>query len=190
MAAGSSAALVSTVGDDEDGNAAAAAARGGNQAQGVWTGTLIIHSLVLFLSWFTATLVYYGLGYSAGDMTGGLYANSIALSAVDVPGNLLYAVLADREYWGRRRTQVLLFGMAGATLLLGPLIHALSGHTLSPGLLKGLAIAGKLCAAGFFNGVYVYAAEIFPTPVRSTGLGACTFLRLINIETVFAKTLK
>ena len=131
-------------------------------------------------------------GYSAGDMAGGLYANSIALSVVDIPGNLIYAALADRPFWGRRRTQVrsllnmlvcrlqndhrcqsqvLLFGVAGVCLLIGPIAKALTGRSISAGMLKGFAIAGKLCAAGFFNGVYVFAAEVFPTNVRSTGLG-------------------
>ena len=87
--------------------------RGGGVGGSVWTWELIGQSLALFLCWFTATLVYYGLGFSAGDMAGGLYANSIALSAVDVPGNLLYALLADRPFWGRRRTQAMLFGVAG-----------------------------------------------------------------------------
>jgi hypothetical protein len=31
-----------------------------------WTVQLIVQSLALFLCWFTATLVYYGLGFSAG----------------------------------------------------------------------------------------------------------------------------
>lgn len=34
----------------------------------VWTPQLLCHASVLFLCWFTATLTYYGLGFSAGDM--------------------------------------------------------------------------------------------------------------------------
>eukprot|EP01050_Picozoa_sp_SAG11_P012062 SAG11_NODE_1318_length_5212_cov_3.462351_6_plen_107_part_00 len=37
-----------------------------------------------------------------------------------------------------------------------------------------IAVIGKLCAAAFFNGVYTYAAEIFPTAV----CGACPSRRL------------
>ena len=44
---------------------------GGNavqQEKSVWTVQLMCHATVLFLCWFTATLTYYGLGFSAGDM--------------------------------------------------------------------------------------------------------------------------
>jgi hypothetical protein len=47
--------------------------------------------------------------------------------------------------------QVMLFGIAGLCLLCGPAAKALH-HPLSPTAMKGLAIAGKLCAAAFFNG--------------------------------------
>ena len=33
-----------------------------------WTPQLMCHAALLFLCWFTATLTYYGLGFSAGDM--------------------------------------------------------------------------------------------------------------------------
>jgi hypothetical protein len=36
-------------------------------------------------------------------------------------GNLLYAALADSPWWGRRRTQALLVGVAGLSLLVGPI---------------------------------------------------------------------
>jgi len=38
------------------------------QEKSVWTAQLMCHATVLFLCWFTATLTYYGLGFSAGDM--------------------------------------------------------------------------------------------------------------------------
>jgi MFS transporter, OCT family, solute carrier family 22 (organic cation transporter), member 4/5 len=135
---------------------------------------------VLFLCWFTATITYYGLGFSAGDMAGGLYANSIALSAVDIPGNLLYAIFANRPSFGRRYTQAVFFGLGGFCLLVVPVAKAAFGYVFAPEVAKGFAIAGKLTAAGVFNGVYVYAAEIFPTTVRSTGLGCCNIFARVG----------
>ena len=43
-----------------------------------------------------------------------------------------------------------------------------------------LWLTGKLTAAGVFNGVYVYAAEVFPTTVRSTGLGCCNIFARVG----------
>ncbi len=42
-----------------------------------------------------------------------------------------------------------------------------------------LAMAGKFCVTGTFGIVYVYSAEIFPTVVRSAGIGtASVFARV------------
>ena len=143
------------------------------------------------------------LGFSAGDLSGDLYGNSVALSAVDIPGNLLYSIFANLPAFGRRRTQALFFSFGGICLLVAPVCAAL-GRPLSPGKLpryrcrlgrillkiaaislltgaeKGLAIAGKLAAAGVFNGVYVYAAELFPTSVRAAGLGFCNIFARVG----------
>lgn len=73
---------------------------------------------------------------------GGLYANSIALSAVDVPGNLLYAIFANRPLFGRRFTQAIFFALGGVCLLVAPVTKAVFDYTLAPEAAKGLAIAG------------------------------------------------
>jgi OCT family organic cation transporter-like MFS transporter 4/5 len=36
---------------------------------------------------------------------------------------------------------------------------------------RWMAFAGKFCISGSFGTTYIYAAELFPTPLRSTGLG-------------------
>lgn len=35
-------------------------------------------------------------------------------------------------------------------------------------------MAGKLGSSGAFSTAYVYTAELFPTPVRGTAVGACS----------------
>lgn len=145
----------------------------------VWTHTMVKHALILCLSWFTVTVLYYGLGYSAGAMAGDLYWNAALLAIADIPGNLLYAALADNPRWGRRYTQAALFIVAAGCLLLAPLCANVLHSPLSAQLTRYLSIGGKLCTAGTFNGVFVYAAEIFPTSTRTTGLGLCNvFARL------------
>lgn len=46
-------------------------------------------------------------------------------------------------------------------------------------LIITLSVIGKLCFTATFAGIYVQTPELFPTNVRSTGLGTCQ---------VFAKT--
>ena len=59
---------------------------------------------------------------------------------------------ANRPRFGRRYTQAVFFGLGGLCLLVAPVLKAVVGYTLSPTAAKGLAIAGKLTAAGVFNG--------------------------------------
>ncbi|OTF77863.1 hypothetical protein BLA29_011930 [Euroglyphus maynei] len=42
------------------------------------------------------------------------------------------------------------------------------------------AILGKMSLAGSFSLVFVYSAEIFPTILRITGLGVCSFASRIG----------
>jgi hypothetical protein len=52
----------------------------------VWSRRALVgQTAALCLCWFTATLVYYGLAFSAGKLSGGLYVNNAALCAVDIP---------------------------------------------------------------------------------------------------------
>ena len=45
---------------------------------------------------------------------------------------------------------------------------------LPQGFLTGLAMAGKLFVAASFCMVYLYAGELYPTVVRSNGVGLCS----------------
>ena len=63
---------------------------------------------------------------------------------------------------------------------MGRILLKIAAISLLTGAEKGLAIAGKLAAAGVFNGVYVYAAELFPTSVRAAGLGFCNIFARVG----------
>ena len=54
------------------------------------------------------------------------------------------------------------------------------GDDAGPGWpVVALAMAGKFCVTGTFGIIYVYSAEVFPTVVRSSGVGtASVFARL------------
>ena len=145
---------------DSNGGALAAAPKAG---YGLLLGSeLRTTTLSLCLCWFGVTLAYYGLSYSAGSLGGGLYTNSAMLALADIPGNLLWTVLADRPSIGRKRSMVGLFTVGGVLLL-----------AVWAGAGPAVAMAGRIGMAAVFVGVYVYAAEVFPTSVRALGLGLC-----------------
>ena len=59
------------------------------------------------------------------------------------------------------------FQSAGVGLLSIPLLVAAGMSFLA----SSIALFGKLCAAASFTIVYVHSSEIFPTPIRNSGMG-------------------
>ncbi len=43
------------------------------------------------------------------------------------------------------------------------------------GLVTGLALVGKAAIVSCFCTIFIYSSELFPTVIRSVGVGSCTF---------------
>lgn len=81
--------------------------------------------------------------------------------AVEIPADLLAGWLCDRV--GRKITLAAAFGAAGALCL--------SCAVLPASLTAGAAMLGKFAISAAFAIVFVYTAELFPTPLRNVGMG-------------------
>ena len=119
-------------------------------------------TLVMLCCWFTASFTYYGLSLNAGNMHGSLHFNFALSCAVEVPAALLAGYSCDRI--GRKAALSVAFALAGLLCLICAL--------LSPGTPRvAVATAGKFSIAAAFAILFVYAAELFPTVLRSVGMG-------------------
>jgi MFS family permease len=136
-------------------------------------------TLTLLAVWFSNSLVYYCLSMSAGSLGGGRYF-SVALSGVvELPGLFVSLLLLERI--GRKWTHGGLLMLAGICCVLWALGYW-AGWYESVRLV--IALLGKCSVAASFCVVYLYSAELFPTEVRSLGLGAVSaFARLGGILT-------
>ena len=47
-------------------------------------------------------------------------------------------------------------------------------------ILRGLSFAGRMCVASGLSAAYVWSPELFPTVLRSFGLGACSMVSRIG----------
>ena len=115
-----------------------------------------------------------------------LYLNFIFLNCACIPGNVASAVLTDRI--GRNKfftsammlSSLALFGTAGVVLSAGDDLAAQTG-----GIVLCIAIF-YASMTGLYTCLYVMAAELFPTNVRSTGVALCsTFGRISSVLAMY-----
>ncbi|CAG5108361.1 Oidioi.mRNA.OKI2018_I69.chr1.g3758.t1.cds [Oikopleura dioica] len=124
-------------------------------------------------AFFVNTMVYYGLSFNVASFAGSIYVNNTINGLVELLGYVLVAFTLDR--FGRRWINggFMIFG--GIACLVCMALEFAAGEADDPRAFleaqRWMAFAGKFFISGSFGAIYVYAAELFPTPLRSTGIG-------------------
>ncbi|KAJ8766660.1 hypothetical protein K2173_001180 [Erythroxylum novogranatense] len=139
-------------------------------------------TLLLWFLFFVNSLAYYGLVLLTTELNnsnnkchsttqatnkssssdGVDYKNVFVTTFAEFPGVVIAALTLDRI--GRKLTMVGMFMVAGAFVL--PLVV----HH-SPAVTTALLFVARMCINGTFSTIFVYAPEIYPTSVRTTGVG-------------------
>ncbi|XP_030850613.1 organic cation transporter protein isoform X2 [Strongylocentrotus purpuratus] len=129
------------------------------------TPNLRIRTLNLMFNWFVNTLVYYGLSLSTSDLGVNVYIAFFISGAVEFPAYIscIFAI----EYFGRKWS---MFGymVGGGIACLCTIFTPIGAWRTT------VAMIGKFGISASFAIVYIYSAELFPTPVRSVGVGICS----------------
>ena len=123
-------------------------------------------TLITFYSWFVTNSTYYGLSLGVNDLSGNTYINFFISIAVEIPGFSLNLLLLNKQYIGRRLTTSGSFFIAGICLYVIPIIP-----TNQTSLIIAMSMLGKLAISVSFGVMYIFAAELFPTQLRNTGIG-------------------
>ncbi|XP_011625795.1 organic cation/carnitine transporter 7-like [Amborella trichopoda] len=144
---------------------------------------LIKSTVLLWLVFFGNAFSYYGLILLTSELSNGnractstklqskviahvnLYKNVLITSCAEIPGLLLSAVMVDCV--GRKFSMSALFFLCCIFLL--PLVVS-QPDTLTTILLFG----ARICITGTFTIVYIYAPEVYPTSIRTTGFGTAS----------------
>ncbi|XP_033740880.1 organic cation transporter protein-like isoform X3 [Pecten maximus] len=137
---------------------------------GMWhllsTRTMLCRSVIIWANWFVISLTYYGFYFNAGNLSGDFYLNQLIAGLVEIPATLLLLPLLDTI--GRMKLFILGMCVGGVFLLLTGIVEILiSSHVVT----VTLAMIGKLGVTVGFSVVYIWAAELFPTPLRSSAMG-------------------
>ncbi|TVU30582.1 hypothetical protein EJB05_22212 [Eragrostis curvula] len=141
---------------------------------------LIRATLLLWMAFFGNAFAYYGIVLLTSELNNGnricakeevesvhsnkssLYKNVFISSFAEIPGALLSAMVVDR--FGRRLSMASM--LFSSCVFLFPLVFSRTE------MLTRISLFGaRLCISASFTIIYIYAPEIYPTAVRSTGIG-------------------
>lgn len=135
----------------------------------LFTGLLRRRTVLLAVVWFGLSLGYYGIfswlpSYlrAQGLDLGAVYRTTLLLALAQVPGYVLAAYLVEKV--GRRATLV---GYLVASAL-GAYLFLLAG---TPGAVLVTSAGLSFALLGAWGALYAYTPELFPTPLRTTGMG-------------------
>ena len=131
------------------------------------TSQLLI-TLPLFFCWPVITLLFYGLSLSADkiQMTDDVYLSFILVSLIEIPSHLLLPLVID--VWGRKPIFFLTQFVPGICCIVAAFL------TPGTGLFAVLTLSAKAAVTAAFNTTYIYTAQLFPTSIRATAVGACS----------------
>jgi OCT family organic cation transporter-like MFS transporter 4/5 len=148
------------------------------------TPNLRQYTIVLYLTWFVNSFVYYGISLNIGDFGGNLFLSFLIAGIIEFP-SYLFPVLAFRYIGRRTLTAALMYGSGLACFGTIPFIY------MSKVWLRiTVAMIGKFFITSSYGIIYVYAAEIYPTVVRQAGVGSCSVAaRFGSIIAPFVKDL-
>ena len=142
---------------------------------------------LLYLTWAVNGFVYYGLSFNTNSLEGNPYVNFLLSGAVEVPAYVLCMYVLTKT--GRKTSVVGSMIGAGLCFLL-ILPFSFSGTNDFVWIKTTFAMAGKFFITCSFAIIYLYTCEVYPTIVRTVGLGSSSMAaRLGAILAPFVKEL-
>jgi len=120
--------------------------------------------IVMFCNWMIVTLGYYGLSMVAIVLGDDVFSSGALIALVEIPSYVFCWLFIDRL--GRKPICMLAFLLTGITC-------TLAAFVTGPFQIA-LAATGKFGNTAAFSIVFLYAAELFPTKVRSRVMGMCS----------------
>ncbi len=135
----------------------------------LWRRPYLRVTFMLWIVWFTISLGYYGvfiwlprIFVQQGFTFLKTYQNVFLMALAQLPGYFSAAYLVDR--WGRKPT-------LGLYLVLSGIFTFLFAVATSLGTILAAAIWMSFFNLGAWGALYAYTPELYPTEMRTTGMG-------------------
>jgi len=133
----------------------------------------LIHcTAVLYLTWWTVSLVFYGVVFNMGKFAGDLYTNTLISVLMEIPSYSFMPLIVKTP-----------LGRCG-TISVGILLASVALFATAPlgtsQIVTYLSVFGKTTVLLSFCSLYPFTSELFPTPVRSLGFGSSSMMARIG----------
>lgn len=141
------------------------------------TPNMCKNTLIQWFSWFTTSFVYYGITLNADTLIpGNVYINFMVSGLIEIPAYI--ACLVIIHFFGRRLPLALMYLSSFVILLIT--IAMVRGPAMV--VVVSMGKFGIICV---FAIIYLHAAEIFPTVVRTMGLGSASICARVSGISLF-----
>jgi len=149
-----------------------------------------IITINLMFNWFVVTLVYYGLSLNSGALAGSTYLNNTLGGVVELICYIILIFTIDKI--SRKKYLGYSLVVGGIACLISTIFTQFSeSHKSFTTIATVFALCGKFAISGSFAIVYNYSAEVYPTCVRSTGMGVVSMAsRIGGVVTPFTLQLQ
>ncbi|XP_033099017.1 organic cation transporter 1-like [Anneissia japonica] len=130
-------------------------------------------TILMAYIWFVDSMVYYGLSHNSSKIAGNRFINFLVITVAEFPASLLAIYILPR--YGRR-PQLLLFQClaALACIIVAFVPKETAGGVSLYFLITTLSFIGKFCISLTFTIIWLFASEIYPTIIRTTGVFTCS----------------
>ncbi|XP_077967854.1 organic cation transporter protein-like isoform X2 [Styela clava] len=129
------------------------------------TGVVRSRTLTMWFTWFVCSVVYYGVAFNTSNMGGNPYINCFVAAAVEIPA---YAMVIGLLKWrGRKPILISTLLVAGLSCSAVPYLKQINQD-----MAITFAMIGKLSVSGAFGIIFIVCSELFPTLMRSMGVGS------------------
>lgn len=138
---------------------------------------LLLYTCVLSCISLTTGFIYYGFFLVSDSFSGDIYLDFVLLAAMEIPANFLSLYCTER--FGRKKTVIV--SLIVACLSSGSLFCLIKTKPSDWRYLNlGIGLFGKVFITTALVSSNVWSCELYPTIVRSKGLGVVTSIRLVG----------
>lgn len=109
------------------------------------------------------SLIYYGLSLSTASLSGDPYISFMLSALVEIPGYTLSYI--SMQKLGRRPSMVGSLVLGGISVIISNATSSITALSLT------FFLFGKLWATCAFGTIYLYTSELYPTSLRTKGVG-------------------